>query len=88
MRTALFLFAGVLLLAAFYILAKLFATQYPGSSTVAVVLFVLLWFAVSAFNMWTGVAKAGYAWTEELPIFLLILGVPAALAVIAGWKLG
>jgi hypothetical protein len=37
--------------------------------------------------MWTGVAKAGYSATEELPIFLLLFVVPAVVAVVLGWKL-
>jgi hypothetical protein len=54
---------------------------------VAFVGFVVLWFAVAAFNMWVGVAKAGYSVGEELPIFLLLFGVPAVLAALVRWKL-
>jgi len=36
--------------------------------------------------MWVGVAKAGYSVTEELPIFLLIFSVPAALAILLKWR--
>ena len=36
--------------------------------------------------MWIGVAKAGYSINEELPIFLLIFGLPAAAAVVLKWK--
>jgi hypothetical protein len=36
--------------------------------------------------MWVGVAKAGYSFTEELPIFLLIFAVPAAVAIVLKWK--
>jgi len=86
MRTPLFLLAGFLLLATCVILAKLFSSNYPGASTTATVIFVLLWSAIAAFNMWVGVAKAGYAAAEELPIFLLIFGVPAVVAVILKWK--
>jgi hypothetical protein len=37
--------------------------------------------------MWVGVARAGYSVAEELPIFLLIFGVPAALAILLKWRL-
>ena len=86
MRTGLFLLAGFLLLAASLIVGKLFSTNYPGAATIATVLFVILWLAISGTNMWIGVAKAGYSVAEELPILLLIFGVPAAVAIITRWK--
>jgi hypothetical protein len=33
------------------------------------------------------VARAGYSATEELPILLLIFGVPAVVALLVKWKL-
>jgi hypothetical protein len=36
--------------------------------------------------MWVGVAKAGYSVGEELPIFLLIFGLPALAAILLKWK--
>ena len=86
MRTGLFLLAGFLLLGVCVILAKMFSSNYPGASGVATGVFIALWLAIAAFNMWVGVAKAGYAASEELPIFLLIFAVPAAVAVILKWK--
>jgi hypothetical protein len=86
MRTVLFLLAGFLLLAAFYALARLFSEHYPGASNVALISYVVLWLVMAAFNMWVGVAKAGYSAAEELPIFLVIFGVPVAMAVVAKWK--
>jgi hypothetical protein len=32
------------------------------------------------------VSKAGYSVTEELPILLLLFGVPAAAALVLKWK--
>jgi hypothetical protein len=86
MRTALFLTAGALLLAASLILGKLFSANYPGATLVAAIAFIAIWLIASGFNMWVGVAMAGYSVTEELPIFLLIFGVPAAAAVLLKWK--
>jgi hypothetical protein len=37
--------------------------------------------------MWVGVARAGYSVSEELPIFLLIFGLPGAVAIFLKWKL-
>lgn len=86
MRTALFLLAGFLLLAAVLLLGRLFSTNYPGATFAATVAYVALWLIVAGANMWVGVARAGYSVAEELPIFLLIFGVPAAVAIVLKWK--
>jgi hypothetical protein len=82
MRTGLFLLAGFLLLAASTVLAKLFSENYPSSAAVATAGFLVTWLAVTGFNMWVGVARAGYSAAEEFPILLLLFGVPAVAAVI------
>jgi hypothetical protein len=86
MRTALFLVAGFLLLAASLLLGRLFSANYPGATFVATIAYVALWLLIAAVNMWVGVARAGYSVTEELPIFLLIFGLPAAAAILLKWK--
>lgn len=86
MRTALFLVAGFLLLAASLLLGKLFSANYPGATFVASVVYVALWLVIAGANMWVGVARAGYSVTEELPIFLLIFALPAAAAILLKWK--
>jgi hypothetical protein len=86
-RTLLFLVAGLLLLAAFLLLAKLFSPNYPDATRLATIVYVALWFIIAGVNMWVGVARAGYSVAEELPIFLLIFGVPAAVAILLKWRL-
>jgi hypothetical protein len=86
MRPALFLVAGLLFLAASLLLGRLFSANYSGATIVATVVFVAFWFVIAGANMWIGVARAGYSVTEELPIFLLIFGLPAAVAIILKWK--
>jgi hypothetical protein len=86
MRTALFLAAGFLLLGASLLLGKLFSTDYPGATLTATISYVALWLLMAGFNMWVGVAKAGYSVTEELPIFFVIFGVPTAVAIVLKWK--
>jgi len=49
--------------------------------TYATAAFVAIWFVAAAANMWIGVSQAGYSLQEELPIFLLIFLLPAAVAV-------
>lgn len=87
MRTVLFLVAGLLLLGAALLLGRLFSSHYPAAAVAATVAYVALWFIIAGANMWVGVARAGYSLTEELPIFLLIFGLPAAAAIILKWKL-
>ena len=48
----------------------------------AALVFIALWFVATAVNMYIGVTRAGYSFREELPIFLLLFGVPAAAALI------
>mgnify|MGYP001392129881 CR=1 FL=1 len=86
MRTLLFLVSGFLLLAAILLLGRLFSTSYPNATLVATSAYIVLWLVIAGANMWVGVAKAGYSAAEELPIFLLIFGLPAAAAVVLKWK--
>jgi hypothetical protein len=86
-RTLLFLVAGLLLLAAFLLLAKLFSPNYPDATRLTTIAYVALWFIIAGVNMWVGVSRAGYSVAEELPIFLLIFGVPAAVALLLKWRL-
>jgi hypothetical protein len=86
MRTGLFLLSGFLFVAASLIVGKLFSLNYPSGTTVATTLFLAVWLVIAAANMWIGVAKAGYSVAAELPIFALIFGVPAAVALLVRWK--
>ena len=87
MRTLLFLTAGVMLLVSFLLLAKLFSASVTDAPRVALISFVVVWLIISGLNMWIGVTRAGYSIVEELPIFLLIFGVPAVAAALLKWRL-
>ena len=87
MRTPLFLLVGFLMLAACMLLGRLFSSNYPGATYAATVIFVALWLGISGANLWVGVAKAGYTLSEELPIFLLIFGVPTIVAIFLKWRI-
>jgi len=49
--------------------------------------FIGLWFIAAAVNLYVGVARAGYSFMEELPIFLLIFAAPTMVALLLRWKL-
>ena len=67
-------------------LAKLLSGASAASISMATTIFVVVWFLIAAVNLWVGVARAGYSFSDELPIFLLIFMLPAATAVIVKWK--
>jgi hypothetical protein len=81
MRTALIILAGLLSWGVFVTAAKVapHPSRAIGTATIA---FVVGWFLVAAVNMYFGVARAGYAFRDELPIFLVIFLVPAIVAVV------
>ncbi len=86
MRTAIIVLVGFVLWAACLGIAKLLSTSSNSSMTAATAAFVALWFVAAASNMWIGVSQAGYSFKEEVPIFLLIFLLPAAMAVFVKWK--
>jgi len=86
MRTGIIILGGFVLWAVCLGIAKLLGNSSPSSMTTATVAFVALWLAGAATNMWIGVSQAGYSFKEELPIFLLILLLPAVVAVFVKWK--
>ena len=47
--------------------------------------FSLAWLCIGTINLIVGMQHAGYGFREELPFFLLVSGVPVAVALIA-WK--
>jgi TfoX/Sxy family transcriptional regulator of competence genes len=77
------LLLGLLLLAARFVHA---ANPIAGMAAAAR-WFVPIWLVGAAINLWVGVAKAGYSVAEELPIFLVVFGAPAAVAILVAWSL-
>lgn len=80
MRSALFVLAGFVFLA----LAVYGARFAWGEKNIVLgaQIFLPLWLAVCAVNMYVGVSQAGYSVAEEAPILLMIF---APAAVVAGW---
>lgn len=68
------------------LLAGRFISGSSAMMVLAAKIFIPIWLAAAAFNMWVGVAKAGYSVVEELPIFLLIFALPAGAAAFVWWK--
>jgi hypothetical protein len=87
MRTVLIILGGFVLLGVFVLVARLAGGDTADKAMViATQVFIPVWLALAGVNMWVGVAKAGYSVGEELPIFLVIFGLPAAAAAFVWWK--
>jgi hypothetical protein len=84
MRTAIILGIGLVVLA--ICLGLGWMTGGAARLKAAALLFIVLWFVATAVNMYVGVTRAGYSFMEELPIFLLLFGVPAAIALFLRWR--
>ncbi len=81
MRTAIVILAGLVLWGGCVGVAKWLGGGSAASWFRATRTFVIFWFMVAVTNMWVGVTQAGYAASEELPIFALIFGIPTVVAV-------
>jgi hypothetical protein len=85
MRSVVIIAGGLLLLAGFA-LAGWRLGGGAASMVTAAKIFIPFWLAAALFNLWMGVSRAGYSVGEELPIFLVIFIVPAAVAGVIGWR--
>jgi len=83
-RTALIILGGLVLLGIAVGVGR--ALGGAGAMVTGAKIFIPVWLALAGLNMWIGVARAGYSVMEELPIFLAIFAIPAAVAAWVWWK--
>lgn len=86
MHVAMVIGGGLVLLALFLQFGRLWGGP-AADLALAAKLFIPAWLVISLVNMWVGVTKAGYSVRDELPILAIVFLVPAAIAVIAAWRL-
>lgn len=79
MHTVLVVSGGLLLLGVFVLLAHVITAI---TLLAAVKVFILVWLVVSLLNLWGGVTQGGYSLLEELPMLLLVFGIPAIFSLI------
>ena len=60
--------------------------RFAGGMGKAALVFIPLWLIGAAINMWIGVNRAGYSYADEIPIFLAVFAVPAAVALWLWWR--
>ena len=87
MHTLMVLIGGFVLLFFCQLLARVFAGAGVQSLAKAELLFIPLWFVITAVNLWMSITQEGYSFAQELPIFVLVFGVPAAAALLTWWRL-
>jgi len=86
MHMMLVILGGIALFGVFCLFVWLWGED-SASVAVAAKAFIPLWLAMALVNMWVGVTKAGYTVMQELPIFLIVAAIPAAIAAIAVWQI-
>lgn len=86
MHMMLVILGGIALFGVFCLFGWLWGED-PASVAVAAKAFIPLWLAMALVNMWVGVTKAGYTVMQELPIFVIVVTIPAATAAIAVWQI-
>jgi hypothetical protein len=77
---------GLALLVACIVVSRWLGLARPGSLAAGAKLFLPLWLVAAGVNMWLGVSRAGYSVAEEAPVFLVVFGVPAAVAAVLWWR--
>jgi hypothetical protein len=85
MHTVMVIGVGLLLLG-----ACLFTGHALGGAAAmarAALYFLPLWLIGAGINMYVGVKGAGYALSEEGPVFLIVFALPAVVALMTWWKL-
>lgn len=82
MRTAIIILVGIAIWAVGLVLATRLGK--PGGTAVAdtTLAFVTCWLLTALTNLWIGVTQTGSTMREEIPVFLAIFFIPAAMAAI------
>ena len=84
MHTLRIIAAGLVLLGICLLIGRMMAGGPKGMSRGAL-LFIPVWLVLSVVNLWVGVSSAGYTVAQELPILLLVFGLPATIAAVL-WR--
>lgn len=82
MHTLRMIGGGIALLAVLLLIGRfVMGASGAGLARVALI-FLPIWLAAAVVNLWVGVSHAGYSVGQELPILLVVFGVPAVVALI------
>ena len=79
MHTVMVIGGGLVVLAIFLLLGRSFGGGSAAAAARAALWFIPAWLVAAAVNLYVGTTH-GYTVAEELPIGLVVFGVPAAVA--------
>ena len=85
MRTVMIIAGGFALLLILVLASRAIGHGNRATMAKAALMFMPVWFAAAAYNMWIGVSHAGYSVSEEAPVLAIIFGLPAAAALLL-WR--
>jgi hypothetical protein len=85
MHTIMVIGGGLVVLAIFLLVGRSLGGGNVASAAKAALWFIPVWLIAAAVNLSIGV-RHGYSAAEELPIGLVVFGVPAAIAVLFWWR--
>ncbi len=85
MHTIMVIGGGLLLLALFVLVGRQLGGGRAAAAATGALWFISVWFVAAAINLSIGV-RHGYTLVEELPIGLIVFGVPAAIAAAIWWR--
>jgi hypothetical protein len=81
MHTLKVIAAGICLLVLFLLVGRLLGGSNAAIGR-ATYYFIAAWLVAAVINLAIGVVSAGYSVVQELPIFLIVFGVPALVALV------
>ncbi len=85
MHTIFVIGTGLVLLAVFILVGRQLGGGSISAAATAALWFLPFWLAATALNLSVGV-RHGYTVLEELPIALVVFGVPAICAAVFWWR--
>ena len=85
MHTIMVIGGGLVVLAIFLLVGRSLGGGSVAAAARAALWFIPVWFVAAAGNLRIGV-QHGYTVAEELPIGLIVFGVPAAVALLFWWR--
>ncbi len=80
MRAIIIIASGFFVLFVFILVSRARSDNNKAAVAKAALVFLPLWLLAGSFALWKGVSYAGYSAVEEGPLFIIIFGLPAALA--------
>lgn len=86
LRTILITLGGMLLWGASLAVVSRLSGAKATALREATIGFVTVWFMAALTNLWVGITRAGYTLSDELPVFAVVFGLPALVAMLVRWK--